>query len=318
MLDRYEFWHAAGAVLIVLLARREPRLAARLGARDWRLLIAGALLPLGDYLGAALLAPDSIEFLIRSRWLHSVLDGGLVIAAGGLLGAFLIGWRRALAGALVVALGWAFHLALDAVTEAGIWIGPAGGSARLDWPAFAAGHMPLVAALTLAWLAPRIWGGRAPFWRAGAWAITALYFGGGALQFAVVFQRAAGLARPGEAWDVTPADSWRAQWRLVLTDGGLYRVGELGPFGEPRDEPSPVPRWNDQPRLLGLLADPMVRRYYFQVFRHPVTQVDETSARITLMMREASDVDAGSPGATFTFETDLDGRDRLYRVERFD
>jgi len=318
MWDAFEIWHSATAAAIVLWARREPLWRARFRPRTSRLVIAGALLPLLDYLVAAVFAPDSIEFITRARWMHSVPLGALLLAGAVLLAAFVEGFRRALTAVFALAAGWALHLSLDTLTPAGIWLGLPERPAPFDWPAFAHGHWPLLALLLIAFATVRARPAWARGTRGAAWALIAVYFAGGIAQFGVVSVRAAALARPERAWDVVPQGVWRARWLLVITDDAEHRIGELGAWGGVIAEPSPVARGNDEARLLALLADPVVRRFYFRVFRHPVTQVDESPIQLTLTMREASDLDAGEPGATFTFETDLDGRERVYHVDRFD
>lgn len=317
MFDLSEFWHAGAAVLLVLWARREPAWQARFGKREASLAIAGALLPLLDDLMAALFAPDWIEFLTRTRWMHSVPMGALSITAASLLAAFATGFRRAASALLWIAAGWSGHLALDLLTPSGIELGVPEDPAPFDWPAFAAGHGALILLLAVALVAIHV----KPAWfrwtRLAAWSLLGAYLAGGVVQFAVVYGRAAALAQAGHGFDVVPDSIWRTRWRVVLTGGSQHEVGELSFWGGTLTEPSPLPRGNDEARLLTLLADPVVRRFYFRVFRNPVAQVDETPAQVSLTLREASDLDAGKPGAAFMFETGLDGRERVYHVERF-
>lgn len=317
MLDLYEFWHSAAAVLALLWLRRQPVWQAQFGQRQSSLLIAGALLPLLDTFVAALLAPDSIGFLTRTRWLHGLPGGALALCGAALLMAFVTGFRRAGSSTLWLAAGWSWHLVLDALTPAGLWLGAPEDPAPVDWPAFPEGHWLLIVLFLLALAVTRA----RPDWerwtRLAVWPLLALYFAGGMLQYGVVSLRAARLAQPGQTVDVVPADAWRMRWRVVLSDGVEHHVGQLGAWGSVLTEPSPVPRGNDEARLLALLADPVVHRFYFRVFRNPVAQVDESPVQTTLTLREAGDLDSGQAGATFTFETDLDGRERVYRVTHF-
>ena len=101
------------------------------------------------------------------------------------------------------------------------------------------------------------------------------------------------------------------------TESG-YRVTELRAFGARLAPSTGVEAWNDQPRLLSLLADPAVRRFYFQVFRHPVARIEESPARLSLILQEAGDQVRSEPGRTFTYETTPDGEETVYRVARFD
>ncbi|MCH8883099.1 MAG: hypothetical protein IIA41_06320 [SAR324 cluster bacterium] len=91
--------------------RHDPRSARFLGRRGIALLLTGALLPLLDYTPALLLAQDSIAFLSRPRWMHSLLYGALWTAGGSLLVSFTAGPRWALYLRLpfqLVLIAWAF------------------------------------------------------------------------------------------------------------------------------------------------------------------------------------------------------------------
>jgi hypothetical protein len=78
-----------------------------------------------------------------------------------------------------------------------------------------------------------------------------------------------------------------------------------------------VPRWNDEALFLKLLGDPVVNRFYFRVFRHPVVRLDVSGAQLTLLMEEL--VHPGSPasGPAFYVESDASGRKRFYQLQRF-
>jgi hypothetical protein len=311
MLDRYEIWHAVVGLLLVILARQDPRLSARFPLRAALAAAAGLFLPLVDYARALGASADSIEFLIRPRPLHSLATGLLLISALAIPASILWGRRRGLALCGWIAAGFLAHLLLDGLTEAGLWLGPASASERRDWPAFAEGHLTLALLLALAWGAARALPrhrGRVLAW---AWALGGTYLAVGLAQYAVISAR----ADPGE--DVLPANPWRTRWIAVRTEEQDVTARALGMLGTPLGDPVEAPRWNDEARLLEMVADPVARRFYFQVFRNPVVRVDSRGQELTLALREAAWLDAEEPGPRFTLVWASDGRERVYHVEGF-
>ncbi|HEX7927526.1 MAG TPA: hypothetical protein VF678_08045, partial [bacterium] len=114
-------------------------------------------------------------------------------------------------------------------------------------------------------------------------------------------------------------DGWSPlAWRVVDEMPGEYRVTLLAlGEGEPT-QAKPVARWNDQALLLAVLDDPVVFRLYRRAFLHPVAEVAVSSSQTTLTVQELSQRLTGVQGPTFVLKTDSDGRNRLYRLERFD
>jgi hypothetical protein len=317
MLDRYEPWHAAAGVMLVLLARLHPRVQALLGARGAAWVIAGGLLPLLDYVVPLVTAADSIEFLMRQRVLHSLSTGLLVLLGAALVAAYTISLRHGLRIAALTASGFLLHLALEAVTEAGIWFGPVAVSSRWDWPAFAEGHLPLVGLLALALAGARAFPARRRWVLGGAWALVLLYGAGGLTQYAIVSGRAKAL--PGATGDteVLPGDSWRMSWLAVTRGEQEVHVTALGPWGKAIERPEDVPLWNDQVRLLEMIADPVVGHFYFEVFRHPVVTVEPGAREAMLTMREAAGAVRDGAGPVFTLNWASGGRERTYQVQGF-
>jgi len=318
MIDRYELWHSTAALLLILLLRHDPRSARFLGRRGIALLLTGALLPLLDYTPALLLAQDSIAFLSRPRWMHSLLYGALWTAGGSLLVSFTAGPRWAMRVTPLVAAGFGLHLLLDWAAGSRVWLGFPGGAEFTAWQPFAKGHGLLIALLVAGHAAAEALPRHRRWVRRIVPAVLAVYLIGGTVQYLAVQYRARGQAQGHGTPAVEPANAWRTRWLAISDTGSGYRVSELSAFGARLAPSISVAAWNDQPRLLSLLADPAVRRFYFQVFRHPVARIEESPARLSLILQEAGDQVRSEPGRTFTYETTPDGEETVYRVARFD
>ncbi len=188
---------------------------------------------------------------------------------------------------------------------------------RVLLPILPVGHPPLLVLLAVAllvlWLVPRT-RSRLP---SVAVVLSGVYLLAGAVQYGVVRYQAQALRQPRAALHVYPDNAWLTRWQVVLESPERYtlwrhRVHEPS-FGEPRS----LPRWNDQALTLKLLGDTVVRRYYFNVFRHPVVRVDVSGQQLTLLMHELEDQLPLVPGRTFYLESDLTGRNRFYQLQRF-
>jgi hypothetical protein len=317
MIERDVLMNGSAALLLAVLAWHHPGLVRRCGRWGLALVAAGALLPFVDSGLNHALAVDRIDLLTRPPLMQAPLFALAAIAALATLLAFALSLRAAAAVALGLAAGYALHAALALLTPLGWPLGAPFSEARTALPILPEGHLPLLLALLCAlalaearprwrrWLAP-----------AGA-ALAGLYLLAGAVQFGIVTARVRALARPDAPVHVYPDGNWLARWLVVSEGPERYELSRPHAFSEPLPEPKVLPRWNDQALFLKLLGDPVVNRFYFRVFHHPVVRLDVSGQQITLLMQEVEHQSPLVPGPTFYLESDLSGRNRFYQLQRF-
>lgn len=317
MTEREILLTAATALLLIALLRHYPPLFRWLGRRGLALLVAGSLIPvLGAVLGYAT-AADRIAFLARTPLFGGVFHGVVLIGALAGLAGFFIPVRQVAGLALGLAGGFALYLLLVVLTPPGAPLLAPFSPRLMSLPVLPTGHPPLLVVLIAGNAALELFT-RAQRWlRIAVPAAAGLYLLVGAVMLAVLSLRAAPLASSEANVHVYPANAWLTRW-LVVVEGpqsyGIHRQGlGQGPFGEPRR----VERWNDQPMLIRLLSDPVVRRFYYGVFRHPVVNIERAGGQVTLIMQEGEDLSPPVPGRTFYLETDLQGTSRFYQLQRF-
>jgi hypothetical protein len=126
---------------------------------------------------------------------------------------------------------------------------------------------------------------------------------------------------PGDAVaprSIEPDGIWPVAWLIIDRAPGSFAVTRVR-LGEPAPEkPVRIARWNDEPLFLAKLGDPVVYRLYARAFLHPVAELSTQGSQTTLTVQELAYHVAGADGPSFVLESDLDGRNRLYRLERFD
>ncbi len=305
----------AAALLLLALGLHAPALP--LGRGSIALLTLGSLLPVLDPLLFAIGTEDQIGLLDQPPVFAGPWAGlALIAAAAGAYAAVrrqTYPWRAA----LLAAAGLLLNLGLMAFTPVGTpWLAPFA-PMRWAWAVFPAGHPVLVIVLAIVLAALEAW----PRQRGKlAWAAAAVLICYAAAGFAGrlwAVRMAARMAAPAEQVLVEPANWAPWAWLVAVEEPQTYRV-LAEHTGEASSAPVSIARWNDEPPLLVLLQDPLVRSFYYRVFRHPVARVDSQGAQLTLTLQELSDVSRGEAGATFTLSTDWAGRSRLYRVTRFD
>jgi hypothetical protein len=310
------FLIVATALLGIAAAWNTPWLRRTAGVEGLLLLALGALLPLLDPLRFALIAEDQIAYLTQDPVFTGPLAGlaaaGLAAAGGTALG---IPLRRCLRWWGWAAAGVLLPILLASLTPSGApWLAPFLAH-RFAWPILPKGCMVLLALLALGLAGWELWPRRRTgLLRGMGIAATLLALAG------IAGQAGLGSALPvpaGALREIEPDPFWPGRWLDVVVESDRYTAVTRG-LGSEGDVPSAVPRWNDQTRLLQLLEDPVLRRFYFEVFRHPVVAVEATDFQIRLSMRELGDALVGEPGPTLVYETDAHGRHRQYRVERLD
>jgi hypothetical protein len=321
MIERDLLLNATGAVLLAVLAWHHPALARHHGRWGLALFVAGALLPFVDTALYHAIAADRIDLLTRPPLLQAPLFGllgiGVLALLAGVAAPPRLGWAVALRLALGVGAGYAAHIALSVLTPVGWPLWAPFSLARASLPILPGGHPPLLLALlvglALAEALPR----RRPWIATGAAALAGVYVLTGALQYTIVAVRARALATPAAQVHVYPDGDWLLRWQVVLEAPERYELSRHRVLARPRPEPRVMPRWNDQAVFLKLLGDPVVNRFYFRVFHHPVVRLDVSGSQITLLMQELQDQSPLVPGPTFYLESDLSGRNRFYQLQRF-
>jgi hypothetical protein len=320
------FLNAAAALLCVGALWHVPWIRRHAGAGGLALGMVGALLPLLDPLRFAIVSEDQIAYLTQDPVFAGPLPGlaAIALASGA---ALVLGMRRrrCLRLAAWAAAGVLVPMVLNALTPEGTpWLAPFDAE-RTAWPVLPAGHGWLIAALGAGLAAAELWprGGKRLGGKhvRGSWALVAA---GGvvAVQLAIGIVGQVSLRSRG----TTTADTlhgleldpfWPGRWLDIVADGDTYTAVTRG-LGSAGDTPEVLPRWNDQGTLLRLLEDPVLRRFYYDVFRHPVATVSVSDSQIRLTMRELADTLVGAQGPTLLYETDAHGRLRRYQVERLD
>ena len=308
--------NATAALLLIALGRQAPGLRPRMGRSGLGFLALGTLLPLLDPLRFSFGSDDQIEFLTQNPVFSGPLPGlALVLLAAG--AALLLG---APAGRCVRWAGWTcggllLETGLTSLTPGGTaWLAPFSAH-RYAAPLLPHGHLWLivVAAVTLALV--ELWPRRRGRLLAGAGALLLSHALVGAIG---LFGLANGLPPgAGASRDSVPDPIWPGRWLDIAVDGEAYTAVTRG-LGSGGDVPSRMPRWNDQQLLLRVLEDPVVRRLYFEVFRHPVARIASSGSQIRLTVRELADALVDAPGPALLLETDAHGRHRRYQVERLD
>lgn len=304
------------ALLCIAAAWQIPWIQRQAGAAGLALLALGAVLPVADPIRFALGSEDQIAYLSQHPWFTGPLPGlgAAGLAAGGAY-AFGLPVQRCLRG-----LGWAgfgilLPIALAGLTPIGApWLAPLDAQ-RYGWPILPQGCIALSAVLAAGLAGAEAWPRRRDWLLSGVGALVLLEgLTGAAAQWGLgaTLPPAAGAIRR-----IEPDPLWPCRWLELAVDSDRYTAVTRG-WGSGGDTPSAVPRWNDQARLLRLLDDPVLRHFYFDVFRHPVVHVQAADSQIRLSMRELADELVDAPGPRLLYETDGHGRHRQYRVERFD
>jgi hypothetical protein len=301
---------------MIALLWQAPWLTRRIGRAGLAFLALGAVIPLLDPLHFSLTSEDQIMFLNRDPVFAGPLPGfGLAALAAG--AALLLGAKpgRTLRWAGLALAGLTGTVGCGGLTPDGApWLAPFNAH-RFAWPVLPAGHLwPIVVAvgaLVLLELLPR----RRIWVLAGA---GVLIVGQGMTGVAGQLSLATSHppARTAERY-LEPDPLWPGRWLDIAVDGAGYSAVTRG-LGSAGDTPNRTPRWNDEWLLLGLLEDPVVRRIYFEVFRHPVAHTEESGSQIRLSVRELADALVDAPGAAFLVRIDDQGRRRSYRLERMD
>ena len=308
---------ATAALLVLAWGLHWPGLTRRIPRPAWWLAGAGTLLPLLDPLLSRLSLEDQIAALTRTPLFAGPLPSLGLIALVALAVSIWQAGRPAARVLGALTAGLAIHLALRALTPWGVPVLAPFSPARYGWPVLPQSHALAIPLLGAAVMAHELWPGRG-WLRWSALAGVTLYV---ALALGGWLWAAARVPRPGDAVaprSIEPDGIWPVAWLIIDRAPWSFEVARVR-LGEPEaGKPVRIPRWNDEPLFLAKLGDPVVYRLYARAFLHPVAELSTSGSQTTLTVEELAYNVAGSDGPSFVLESDLDGRNRLYRLERFD
>jgi hypothetical protein len=318
---------STAALLLIAATWHVPRLARAMQRPGFACCASGALLPLLDPFRFSFTSEDQIAFLTQDPVFAGPLPGlaavGLAAGAAVLLG---VSSRRCVRWSGWTAAGLVLAVALAGLTPAGApWLAPFSAH-RYSLPILPQGLFWLIlgTVLALALLefgrkyakrSPARWvQSRWVLGSLGAWIV--LLAAPGALAYAdLMFISGGDGAAGAPSYDVEPDPVWPGRWLEITVTGNDYLAQRRG-LGGPDEGLDQVLRWNDQVALLRFLDDPAIRRMYFEVFRHPVARTESSGSKIRLTVRELADARLGASGPALRIETDIQGRQRLYQVDR--
>ncbi|MBI4081254.1 MAG: hypothetical protein HY423_01455 [Candidatus Lambdaproteobacteria bacterium] len=309
---------ASTALALLALALQRPQWRDRLGRAGAAWVTAGTVLPLTDFALGYLATGERIEALARDPLFYVPAYGLTALAGAALVAAIAWGGAQASRAALLVGLGYGLHLALAVLTPTGLPLLAPFSPDPIGVPLSPAGH-PLLLGLLLALLAADHLPGRTrPWLKRVALAGVALYGSAAIVQWGWVAWRAQTLRPPGGSVSVEPADPFLTEWLVVGEGRDTFEVRRQRAFAAAWEEPVRIPRWNHVPETLALLADPLLQRLYYRLFRQPVVRVEQSGARTHLFIQEVRDQAPPSAGATLYVESDANAQDRLYQLQRLD
>ncbi len=309
---------ATAALLVLALGLHWPRLTRRVPRAAWALAGSGALLPLLDPVLSRLSGEDQIAALTGMPHFSGPLASFGLAGLVSMAVAIWRGPRPALQVLGALGAGLALHLLLMALTPWGVPVLAPFAPQRFGWGLLPQGHGLLIGLLAAGVAAQELWptGGRAVRW--GVCAATVLYGAAALGGYLWADTRFPTAADANTRRSIEPASIWPVAWLIIDRVPGNFRVATVR-WGEAAPEkPRTIARWNDEPLFLAEMGDPVVYRLYTLAFLHPVVELDASGSQTTLSMQELSEHVAGTSGPRFVFTSDLAGRNRLYRLERFD
>lgn len=317
MIERELLFNAAAALLLLILAWRHGPVSRRFGRSGLVWTAAGALLPVLDLPIAMMVSSDRLDMLSRPPLFAAPLPAAALLAALGWMAVQVAQPRQVLRPAAGLAAGYALNWVLLAVTPVGAHLAAPFSEQRLSVPVLPIGH-PLLLALLAAALLLLPWLARGRRWPLHAvTGLAVLYFVAGTAQFAVVSLQAAPLRQGGGRVQVAPDGPWLAGWQVIVETPAAYTFHRHGVFRGDFGQGHKVARSDDPGLFLKMIGDPVVRNFYRRMFRHPVAHISVSGGKMTLVIQELEDQLPLLPGRAFSLETDLDGGNRIYRLQRF-
>ncbi len=313
---------AAVAAMLVLLAHHHAALRRRLSRGAVALVLAGTQVPLIDLPWRYWHAADRIAFLASPSHFYAFYPAMLLIGGIALLSLWMRGVAPARRVALALGTGWLLHMLLLLFTPVGLFPLWPFGDWRVALPVFPAGYpLPALALLLLLVLAELLQRQRRWLF-AGGWGLLATYVLGMGGYATYTYALARADAAPEAHVLLLPANVWPTRGNVILEQRGGYVAwppGDEDASDGDADEAAqmPMPRASQSNDLASVLQDPIIRAFYYRLFRAPVINITAGNSQTTVVMREFTDIDPPVPGRTLLIESSLDGRSRVYELKHF-
>lgn len=319
MIERELILNATSSLLLLCLVWRHPFIARRLPPSLFGCAVAGALLPLLDLAVFNPFVTDRLDFLSRPPLFVAPVFAGAFILALAWLAGHLISPGRAVLMALGWGMGYGIQLTMNLLTVVGVPLLAPFSDRSFSFPFYPIGHPPLLVFLLFALLLEPLFSRRFKW----SWYLVAglafVLLLAGPLQHTLIKWHAAALPQvKGGQFHVYPGDRWLTHWRVVVEQEDSYQIFQRGIFENRFRGGSKVSRWNHQPHLLNLLGDPRVRRLYYRIFRHPVSEITISGSQLQLSIRELGDEGSPTKARGFFLNSHLNGENRVIHVENFD
>ena len=214
--------------------------------------------------------------------------------------------------------GYGIQLSLNFLTPVGVPLLAPFSDLKFSFPFFPIGHPPLVVFLLVALLFEPLFSRRFKWSWYPVAGLACVYFIAGSVQFTLIKWEAANLPlEKGGEFHVYPGDRWLTKWRVVAENEETYQIYQRGVFQDRFQGGPKIPRWDNQSHLLNLLGDPIVNRFYYRVFRHPVSKITITGSQLKLSIQELEDEKSQSKARVFFLESNLNGQNRSILLENF-
>lgn len=317
MLESHMLLTAAVAAMLVLLAHHHAAVRRRLERGTIALLLAGTQLPLIDLPWRYWHAADRIAFLASPPHFYAIYPAALLIGGLGLLSLWLRGVRAARRVVLALGAGWLLHMLLVLFTPAGLFPLWPFGDWRVALPVFPLGYPLPALALVVLLVLTEVLRRRRRWVLAGAWGLLAAYALGVGGYAAITYLAARAAAPPQAHVLLLPANAWPSRWSVIVEQPGGYVTWRRDDGPALDADRTPMPRAGQSSDLAHVLQDPIIRAFYYRLFRAPVIHITAGNSQTTVVMREFADIDPPVPGRTLLIESSLSGRSRVYELKHF-
>lgn len=281
------------------------------------MMVLGSLIPLFDPAIAYLSSTDRIEFLVHAPGFSGLYYGLAPLAFITGVMCFLMPFSEAFRYGLYGAAGLWLHQLLMLLTPVGVPLLAPFYPFRFSLPVLPTGHPILLLFLGLGALLSELLPRHGRKIIIATTTLIGLYMAMGLGATVYVMVQSSHLREKGNIVHIQPDNIWLSRW-LVIEESHLdYEVRRFFIWDKLPATGTRLERWNNQENLLKLMGDPVVNHFYNHLFRHPVARVETTNAQITLFINEVNDLSPRVPGRTFYVESNLDGGNRFYQLQRF-
>lgn len=318
MLESQMLLTAAVAAMLVLLAHHHDAVRRRLHRSTVALLLLGTQIPLIDLPWRYWHAADRIAFLASPPLLYALYPAALLILGVGLLTLWMRGVRPARRAMLALGAGWLLHMLLVLFTPGGLLPLWPFGRWHVALPVFPADYPLPALVLALMLVLAELLRRRRRWVLTAAWGLLAAYGVGVGAYAANTYRLARADAGPAAHVLIMPANSWPSRWTVIVERRNGYVAWQRGNAEEDAAAQTPTPRASQSDDLASVLQDPIIRAFYYRLFRAPVINITAGNSQTTVVMREFADINPPVPGRTLLIESNLSGRSRVYELKHFD